>query len=79
METTTRRRLFVGALWFLAAWVWIGAAVWLFALPSAITPLGALAIGAAAFGFYRQRADRQAVAASVEHRPATAVLDLTDR
>jgi hypothetical protein len=79
MDATLRRRLFVGSLWFLAAWVWIGAAVSVFGLPSVITPLSALAVGAAAFGLYRQRVGRGAVVAPVEHRPGKAILDLTDR
>jgi len=53
MDTTFRRRLAVGALWFLAGWVWAGAAVALLALPTLVTPFGAIAAGAVAFGLYR--------------------------
>lgn len=53
MDTTFRRRLAVGALWFLAGWVWAGAAVALLALPTLVTPFGAIAAGAVAFGLNR--------------------------
>ncbi|MGH2466951.1 MAG: hypothetical protein ACRDGL_04400 [Candidatus Limnocylindrales bacterium] len=53
MDTTFRRRLAVGALWFLTGWVWVGAAVALLALPPLLVPCGALAAGAVAFRLYR--------------------------
>ena len=55
MDTLLRRRILVGALWFLAGWVWVGAAVALLALPGLITPLGAVATAALAVRLYRRQ------------------------
>ena len=63
MDTTNRRRLLVGTLWFLAGWVWVGAAITVLSLPALITPLGAVAVGALAAWLYRRQPARAAAIA----------------